>query len=275
MEIGRRLRGIGTSARALAQRGADAGRSGAAASRDWVAETLRTMPGPDAPATEPWEFSLGLLIASHPRVPSALAGPLAALDGLGCVRVSPEGAGFDGDDVPWEKVVRVQLHHGLTTLAGQSIDAEFERIRKALPPLPGRKWVVRKAASGLKAALEHVAEHAERLPWETSGASPDGTDAGTGTGLEIASEIVCRGRFGKEKTLHTCMYTTAFLAMRPDVTRSLVATARAAGVTVVPAPRRPSDESARASVAELRKEARARVAEDDQDEDQEGVPGGL
>ncbi|MFD0385279.1 hypothetical protein ACFQ2B_32500 [Streptomyces stramineus] len=63
---------------------------------------------------------------------------------------------------------------------------------------------------------------------------------------EVACEISYRGTLGIKKTLRANMFTTALLAQQPEVMRSLVATARANGVPVLPpaaprrAPRRPS-----------------------------------
>ncbi|WP_159037331.1 hypothetical protein [Streptomyces specialis] len=183
---------------------------------------MTAYPGPVAvPVDEPWEFGVGAQIARHPRVPGPLAGPLGALDALGSVRIGPEGLGFDGeDDVPWEKIVQLRLHNGFTAVAAHSIDAETERLRGLLPPVPGRKWALGKGADGLKTLVAKLRERADREPEAAD--SPD-----------IACEFTARGLLGRERTVRACMYTTAFLALRPDVSHALVETARAAGVPVL------------------------------------------
>ncbi|MGK5531107.1 hypothetical protein [Streptomyces sp. URMC 129] len=215
MEIGRRIGGLGASAR-----------SAAAASGAWMVERMTSYPGPVAvPVGEPWEFGVGALIARHPRVPGPLARPLGALDALGSVRIGPGELGFDGeDDVPWEKIVNVRLHHGFTAVAAHSIDAESERLRGLLPPVPGRKWALGKGADGLKTL---VAKLRERAAAGSSGERP------AADGPDIACEFTARGLLGRERTVRACLYTTAFLALRPDVSHALVETARAAGVPVL------------------------------------------
>ncbi|WP_326598961.1 hypothetical protein [Streptomyces sp. NBC_01803] len=225
MEIGRRLGGLGASAR-----------SAVAASGSWMVARMSAYPGPVAvPVGEPWEFSVGALIARHPRVPKALAKPLGALDGLGSVRIGPEGLGFDGeDDVPWEKIVHIRLHNGVTAVAAHSIEAESERLRALLPPLPGRRWALGKIAGGLKTLVAKLRERSARRRDENgseeNGSEENGSEE---NGPDVACEFVTRGLLGRERTVRACMYTTAFLALRPDVSNALVETARAAGVPVL------------------------------------------
>ncbi|MDG4864399.1 hypothetical protein P8605_40270, partial [Streptomyces sp. T-3] len=84
--------------------------AGQAASGEWVHRALVALPAPAAPAAEQWEFSLGALITTHPRVPAVTAKPLRLLDGMGALRFGPESVGFDGEDIPWEKVRAIRLH---------------------------------------------------------------------------------------------------------------------------------------------------------------------
>ncbi|GAA0479375.1 hypothetical protein ABZ951_18465 [Streptomyces sp. NPDC046215] len=204
----------------VVNRGLDAGRAGTTASGDWVVSVLRSLPVPDAPTERKWEFSLGVLVGRHPKVPAVTARLLRPLDSIGALRFGPESIGFDGEDVPWSKVTHLQLHDAFATMTTDTLDAEVDRIRDLLPPLPGRKWAVTKVVEGLAsvmlAALEQAAE--QRM------------DA-----AEVACEISYRGTLGIKKTLRANMFTTALLAQQPEVMRSLVATARANGVPVLPA----------------------------------------
>ncbi|WP_432035139.1 hypothetical protein [Streptomyces cucumeris] len=211
--------------RTVLNRGAAAGRSGMTASGDWAVGVLGTLPAPAAPATGEWEFSLGALVCRHPRVPVVTARALRSLDSIGALRFGPESVGFDGEGIPWQQVVRLQLHDALSAMTTDGFDAGIDRIRDLLPPLPGRKWAVTKVVEGLGAvALAAL---------ETSG--DQRLDS-----REVACEIVYRGAFGREKTLRAHLFTTALLAQQPEVAHSLVVTAESLGVRVLPAaPGRP------------------------------------
>lgn len=206
--------------RGVVARGVDAGRAGTTASGDWVLSVLRSLPAPAAPTPVEWEFSLGALICRHPRVPAVTAKVLRRLDGIGALRFGPDSVGFEGEDIPWSKVVHLQLHDAFSAMTTDVLDAEIDRIRDVLPMLPGRKWVVTKVVEGLAtvmlAALEQAAE--QRMD-----------------SVDIACEITYRGTLGVKKTIRANVFTTALLAQQREVTESLLATARANGVPVLPA----------------------------------------
>lgn len=206
---------------------------------------------PSAPATVTWEYSLGVLICLHPRVPAATAKLLSALDGLGAVRFGPDDVGFDGENVPWEKVTGLRLHDAFTVMTTDGLDTEIDRVRDVLPPVPGRKWVVSKAveaaATVALASLEQAA--ARRL------------DA-----VDVACEITYKGLLGRQKTISASLFATALLAQHPEVAQSLVATAVAHGVPVTPAPPATGDAAARAQALRARTDAmteRLRAAQHD------------
>ncbi|WFB08893.1 hypothetical protein LRS74_18985 [Streptomyces sp. LX-29] len=229
MGVRDRLRGFGdavtsaatTAGKDLVNRASQAGRGGATASGDWVHGVLGALPAPAAPAVEQWEFSLGALVCRHPRVPAITAKALRSLDGIGALRFGPESVGFDGEDIPWDKVVRIQLHNAFAAMTTDALDNEVDRVRELLPPIPGRKWAVTKVVEGLAAVVLASVEQAadERL------------DA-----VNVACEITYRGgMLGREKTLRANLFTTALLAHQADVAYSLVVTAQAKGVPVLPA----------------------------------------
>ncbi|MFH8368619.1 hypothetical protein [Streptomyces sp. NPDC018031] len=217
--IGGAVTSAAAAGRDMVNRGTEASRSGAAASGDWVLGVLAALPAPSSPATEEWEFSLGALACRHPRVPAVTAKALRSLDGIGALRFGPESVGFDGEDIPWDKVVRLQLHNAFTAMTTDALDAEIDRIRELLPPIPGRKWAVTKVVEGLAsvvlASLEKAAD--QRLD-----------------SVNVGCEIVYRGALGREKTLRANLFPTALLAHQLDVAHSLVVTAQAKGVPVVP-----------------------------------------
>ncbi|MFF7247030.1 hypothetical protein ACFZBU_24370 [Embleya sp. NPDC008237] len=226
MAIRDQLRGIGgaVGAAAASGRAAVGGRIGAGrarvASGDWVHGTLDALPAPAAPATEAWEFSLGALVCRHPKVPAITARPLRLLDGLGAVRFGPQTVGFDGEDIPWEKVVRLTLHDAFASMTTAALDTEVDRIRDVLPPLPGRKWAVTKVVEGLLTVVLASLEQADDRRLDSA---------------QVACEITYRGLLGREKTLRASLFATALLARQTAVAESLVATARAHGIEVTTA----------------------------------------
>ncbi|WTW93557.1 hypothetical protein OG216_09295 [Streptomycetaceae bacterium NBC_01309] len=280
MGIGDRVRGIGGAVGSAAAAGRSAVGRGIGARRDniasgdWARSALGEITVPDAPATAVWEHSLGVLICRHPRIPAATARLLRPLDGLGAVRFGPEEVGFDGEDIAWGKVTGLRMREAFAVMTTDGLDGEVDRIREVLPPLPGRKWVVGKAveaaATVMLASLEQAAE--QRL------------DA-----VEVPYEITYKGMFGREKTLTASLFATALLAHQPGVAESLVATARARGVAVTPAPALTQDAAARAvglrartdAMAERlraareeaeRQEAAGSLAEAQEEAQQEGAP---
>ncbi|OPC78782.1 hypothetical protein B4N89_32050 [Embleya scabrispora] len=226
MAIRDQLRGIGgaVGSAAASGRAAVGSRIGAGrarvASGDWVHATLDALPAPNAPTFLAWEFSLGALVCRHPKVPAITARPLRLLDGLGAVRFGPETVGFDGEDIPWEKVVRLTTHDAFESMTTAALDTEVDRIREVLPPLPGRKWAVTKVVEGLLTVVLASLEQADDRRIDR---------------VPVACEITYRGLLGRERTLRASLFATALLARQTAVAESLVATARAHGVEVVEA----------------------------------------
>ncbi|KAB7847823.1 hypothetical protein [Streptomyces mobaraensis] len=198
---------------------ADAGRDRLAAGGDWVMEALERLGAPDAPATRPWKVSLGTLIGSHPLVPAALAKPLRLLDRFGAVCVGPDSVGFDGEDIPWDKVVEIRMVGGYRSLTKDVIDGAFEGVRRVLIAVPGRDWVLDRVAEALTTLLFRRLRGAD--------------ETGTVQDVLVPGEIVYRGALGRKKSCEASLYPLAFLLGSPAVVHGLLTTAEARGVAVV------------------------------------------
>lgn len=218
--VGTTATAFGSNVAQTVQRGVDAGRAGTNASGEWVVSVLRSLPAPAAHEHQEWEFSLGALVCRHPRVPAVTAKALRPLDAIGALRFGPESVGFDGEDIPWSKVVHLQLHDAFSAMTTEALDAEIDRIRDLLPMVPGRKWLVTKVVEGLASVMLAALEQAADQRLET---------------VAVACEITYRGALGMKKTLHANLFTTALLAQQAEVMHSLVLTAQANGVPVLPA----------------------------------------
>jgi hypothetical protein len=136
---------------------------------------------------------------------------------LGGVRFGPETVGFDGEDIPWEKVVSVRCHNAFLKMTTSSLEQEVEKIRDLLPPVPGRKWALTKIGEGLSTVMLASMERAAEQSMDQ---------------VMVATEIVYKGMLGRTKTIDAGMYATSILAQKPAVQLSLVMTAQAHGVTV-------------------------------------------
>ncbi|MFD0631537.1 hypothetical protein ACFQ9X_07735 [Catenulispora yoronensis] len=131
---------------------------------------------PSVPAEAPWELSLAAYLRQTTALPSLALKPLGLLDRYGAVAVGPEAAGFDGDDVPWPKIVRLEVRDVVEVVSDAAMAREAEKIRSMLPPVPGRKWVV---------------DHAMALLGDIAGPRLAGARGG-----DVVSEIVYRGCWG-------------------------------------------------------------------------------
>jgi hypothetical protein len=182
---------------------------------DWAA-ALAAVPRPAVPVTEPWQLSIATLLGVHPRVPGVAVRLLELLDRFGEVTVGPSQIGFDGEDIPWDKVVEIRTHPTATLVPDIAVDKEVDRIRDLLPPVPGRKWVVSKAAECLLTLVMAVtasAEQDDRL---------------------VPCEIVYRSVFGRPKELSAGLFAATILGAFPSVGDALIATAEARGIPVNP-----------------------------------------
>ncbi|WP_335979328.1 hypothetical protein [Streptomyces sp. CA2R106] len=195
---------------------ADAARAQAAAGGDWVMDAVARLGTPQAPVTQPWEISLSRLLGAHPRVPSAVARPLRLLDRLGAIHLAPQSVGFDGESVPWEKVTEIRMVDGYRLLTREFIDTALDGIRGALWGVPGREWVLGRAAEALTGLVMSQVQRG----------------GGAFAEVLVPGEIVHRGRFGRSRSLSASLYPTAILLASPGVVESFTATARARGVTV-------------------------------------------
>lgn len=170
------------------------------------------IPMPGVPADALWQISLAAYLRRRTDLPSLALKPLGLLDRYGEVAVGPDHMAFDGEDVPWDKAVRVIVRDLVEVVSDKAMAREAEKIRQLLPPVPGRKWVV-------DHAMALLGEFA--APWLTKT-----------RGGDVVSEVVYRGALGREKTVQAGVFAALVMATWPQVRQSLVATARAHGVEV-------------------------------------------
>lgn len=101
-------------------------------------------------------------------------------------------------------------------LTQTALSREIERVRKVLPPVPGRKWVLTKVGEVLGDLALAAMTRAGR----------EGTSRG------VASELVCRAHLGRTRVVTGGMVVTAILTLVPAANESIVVTARSHGIDI-------------------------------------------
>jgi hypothetical protein len=192
------------------------GSASAASAKERVGLSLENISLPSVPPEEAWSLSLASLIASNRDIPAVALKLLGMLDRFGSVRVSADEVGFDADDVKWSQVTLLRTASVFDVLTDVAIQREVERLRMLLPPVPGRKWLIRRALQWFQVLLRRAT----------------GLDGDSTASTEIVAEILYKGRLGGQKELRVGVVSAAILAALPQVNASIAETARMQGVQV-------------------------------------------
>lgn len=192
-----------------------------AARGEWAYTALTSVAPPPVPVIEPWRLSIGVLLGRHPKTPALAHKAFGMLDRFGAVQLGPAGVGFDGEEIPWEKITEIRTRNAFEVMTTQALEQEVDRLREFLPPVPGRKWVVTKAAEALAtvvlAALERgsVDQRLDELP--------------------LPVEIVYKGMLGRQRVQVGGLFAAATLAVVDRAAWSLETTAQQHGIPVTAA----------------------------------------
>jgi hypothetical protein len=192
-----------------------------AARGQWAYTALTSVAPPPVPVNEPWRLSIGVLLGRHPKTPALAHKALGLLDRFGAVHLGPAAVGFDGEEIGWEKVTEIRTRNAFEVMTTQALEQEVDRLRELLPPVPGRKWVVTKAAEAVAtvvlAALERgsVDQRLDELP--------------------VPVEIVYKGMLGRQKIQVGGLFAAAVLTVVDRAAWSLEATAQQFGIPVTSA----------------------------------------
>lgn len=232
--------------------------------RELAAHLSRLFPPPSPYLMEPWEVSLAALVDKVPHVPDIAVKALGLLDGFGAVHIGPQKLGFDGEEIEWDKVVCLRTRRVSDLISGAVLESEVDRLRKYLPPVPGRKWAVTKAVDLLVllclVALEDQFEVAMGIVDGARGFD-DAAEQVTRDG-RVVSEIVYRGWVRNEKELQAGVLASAVLGQVRGADHCLREMAAARGIPVVQAEDGNDLEDATQRAAAIRRridEVRARI----------------
>jgi hypothetical protein len=178
---------------------------------------LASVPRPSEAVTEPWRVSIATVVSSHPKVPSITGRFLRRLDKYGSVRIGPAAVGFDDKTIRWNRVIEIRAYPAANFPPSVVVDRESDRVREMLPPIPGRRWIVRTVAGGLVTVATAYARGPLR-PMDTS--------------VLLPCEIVYRNVFGRRASVSAGLFAAIVLTLIPESSNSLLATADARGIPV-------------------------------------------
>ncbi|WP_086149876.1 hypothetical protein [Cellulosimicrobium sp. KWT-B] len=193
---------------------------------EWVRRVIAAYPRPTYPLEREWDVSVQGVVRLVPYVPRFATAPLALLDRFGAVTIGPRRVGLDGKDVDWDRVVEVRTAPAWTCLSAEALEVNLAQYVVALPPLPGRAWVLGKISELLLSLYLAV------LPPDADGddvladAPPDRMFD------RVVTEVVYRRRFGTGEAQASTTSVLLQLALR-GATDTIVRTAAERGVDVV------------------------------------------
>ena len=228
----------------------------------WVRDAVAAAPAPALPWAGPWKCTLAGILVRRPGSPLLTIRPLTALDRFGALHLDTEQVGFDGEPLDWSKVSQVRLREAFELLTTDALEREVDRIRKLLPPVPGRRK-----------ALTYLAEN---LATVLLAALDQGEDA---LGRAVAGEVHHRALLPGRHVARPGLFAAALLSLRPDFGDALTEEAARHGVSVTHAETagRPLPAARDARVAVLRRRTEALVAHlarDEAPEDEGDAAGG-
>ncbi|MBN0040530.1 hypothetical protein JN535_10185 [Cellulosimicrobium cellulans] len=194
----------------------------------WVRRAMAAYPRPSYPLEREWDVSIQGIVRLVPYVPRFATAPLALLDRFGAVTIGPQRVGLDGKDVDWDRVVQVRTAPAWTCLSAEALEANLAQYVVALPPLPGRAWVLRKVSELLLSLYLAV------LPPDTDGdAAAAEVDAPPEPMFDrVVTQVVHERRFGSGEAQASTTSVLLQLALR-GATDTIVRTAAERGVEVV------------------------------------------
>ncbi|WP_194521355.1 hypothetical protein [Cellulosimicrobium sp. JZ28] len=210
---------------------------------EWVRRVIAAYPRPTYPLEREWDVSVQGVVRLVPYVPRFATAPLALLDRFGAVTIGPQRVGLDGKDVDWDRVVEVRTAPAWTCLSAEALEVNLAQYVVALPPLPGRAWVLGKISELLLslylAVLPPDADGDDALADAHAllGASGDADVADADAPPDrmfdrVVTEVVYRRRFGTGEAQASTTSVLLQLALR-GATDTIVRTAAERGVDVV------------------------------------------
>lgn len=238
----------GVGGRGLAASGRVSGR--------WVRDSVAAAPRPLLPWAGSWKCTLAGILVRRPGSPLLTIRPLTALDRFGALHLDTEQVGFDGEPLDWSKVSEVRLRDAFELLTTDALEREVDRIRRLLPPVPGRRK-----------ALTYLAEN---LATVLLAALDQGEDA---LGRAVVGEVHHRTLLPGKHVARPGLFAAALLSLRPDFGEALIEEAARHGVPVRHAETagKPLPAVRDARVAVLRRRTAALVARLARDEAPQGA----
>ncbi|MBD5785097.1 hypothetical protein IF650_02785 [Cellulosimicrobium terreum] len=202
---------------------------------EWVLRAIAAYPRPAYPVEREWDVSVQGIVRLVPYVPRIATAPLGLLDRFGAVTIGPDRVGLDGKDVAWDRVVEVRTEPAWTCLSAEALEANLAQYVVAIPPVPGRGWVLRKISELLLTLyLAVVPPDDGEDGLLTLAAQLEDPDA-PGMFDRVVTEVVYERRFG-HGTARASTTSALLQLVLPGTVDTMVRTAISKGVTVVHVP---------------------------------------
>ncbi|QSB04851.1 hypothetical protein [Natronoglycomyces albus] len=195
-----------------------------------VKATLQRVQLPPYPVSEPWHWSLGQLITAGEKPRRGTGVLLNQLDRFGRIDIGPDFIGFDGRTAKWDKVKALRTRSIDEIVSRLITDGCAESMRGALPPVPGRAWVSKKAVGALFTIWALTAQRAM-----------DEDEAGQ---QQVLCEIEYKGWI-RTKEAQTGWFTGPVMVLIPELDQLFQRETGRRGVPIEPA--EPDDSIQRAS----------------------------
>ena len=195
---------------------------------DAAASTSRlitNIEGPPVPLRQPWSCALGQILGNHPALPDNLRSTVNHLDRLGRIQMSTKMINFDGEAVRWEKVSEIAFGPVQDVITSHALQHEAKRLTALLPPVPGRKWLVRQALEVVGGLCRSLANR-----------SVDVSESEGGIAAGIPMSVTYRGSLGRRKELTPGIFAALVAASMPSISEALMTIAAERGIRITVAP---------------------------------------
>lgn len=143
------------------------------------------------------------------------------LDRLGQVQISPEMISFDGEAVRWERVDEIAFGLVQDVVTSHALQHEARRLTTLLPPVPGRKWLVRQSLEILVGLCRAVADR---------GVDDSGSEGVAAAGIPVT--VAYRGSLGRRKELTPRIFAALVAASAPTFSNVLRTIAADHGIRI-------------------------------------------
>lgn len=203
---------------------------------EWLRWALVTYPQPEYPLDEDWSVSIAALLAKIPKFPRFAVRLLGLLDRFGAIHIGTQRIGFDGSELDWDRVTEIRLHNPADLLTEHVLEEELKRLLWIVPPVPGRRWLLRRVGR-IVLTMYLIVEGGTQELLGAKASDEGAEDASDGLPPGVPAEIVYRRRLLGETSHEAGLVSVLLLALMPQTKVVLHQIAQERGIPFVSAER--------------------------------------